>query len=1011
LNLINNYLNNLKELKMKYHSNQIDPYAAIPYGDYHPTFIPYDYYFLPVIFNFLMMISMIEQQILADYFYRDGISIEKGEVVTLEKKRQENQDHEDDDDHEEEAQEETQHEAREEVMEEIENSFLKSFSFLESYHLLLNQPPIHHDAMEQKLTETKTQDEEKGMETKKEGEILVKEKKPKKPHQLSPFHHYLNDLPEFSISKEILKNLQQLLSSIQPNKSQDNRSTHAVSSRPVTAASEKVVSDSSFALPFSPTTTVEHPLTSDSLDILTNHNINLEPQTGKIVVPEVKETATKEESRGNKSRGGKLSRNNSSIGASSNPPSRRKSVSASNTSANKTGTTANSELTTAASVATCASVTNPLNQYKSNLYIPMIKDRLSLFSEVIYSVDNFGRDEINGWITFTLSSIGGVSLGYLGQSVLDGKDLYSFLDRKLSGSSTQSSIKGNSSKPPSRQGNTAVVPASNPASRPTTKDGNSVIVSIGESGEEKPMLLPSAEQEKSFLLEIKNRLIEIETKLTLTPSVFYDYNIDPSSGNILHTGTSGSAAFTNGKKNSTVEDHINEDFQYLSLRILLLIILIKIMVTLLMKAEISQYLQSLEKLTKILHSKYRYFSVECVIYKAIAAKYRYEYDEWCLPCNEYNSEASFLSLNPSKNNVTSASDYLNTLVNSMLPLAKKYYDLCIEANNIIFIKDSLKKLINCYLSISRLPIYSHSSGGNAQSHQYPTGMGSSLSLSSSSAGGIMNASSQHHGDGSAGGGSSASRGSLLTLPNLANFKGIPLPLAPTKEGGGGVGVAFTGGDGSDTPNSLGSRDSFTGMIGSPNQLETGSVHSIGSSLGGGSIASSHSHVVQELQNHQQQTGAVKSASSLDSRGGREGSMISSSGPAGHRAPTMEELLAFDEAAINENETNQPMWVYRFAKLRAMFFMKSMKDLANNENYRIPEMGQLPSVSGSASLDGGASSIGYSMSMSRSKSKSGSYDVDKFDDNQYLSVLASTTRNSSKSGAGSGGATATLPRKR
>jgi hypothetical protein len=794
---------------------------------------------------------------------------------------------------------------------------------------------------------------------------------------------------------------------------------------------EKSGNDSLFALPFSSTAAtaaVEHPVTVDSLDILINHNINLEPQTGKILIPESKEIATKEESRGNKSRGagGKLSRNNSSIGnQSSNPPSRRKSISASgNTSTNsKTGTA--TEPTMAAAVALAipaisSSLMNPLNQYKSNLYIPMVKDRLSLFSEVIYSIDNFGRDEINGWITFTLSSIGGISLGYLGQSVLDGKDLYSFLDKKLSTSSLPWSMKGSPSKPPSRQGgNTTVTSSSNPASRPTTKDGNSSVMN-GESGgggeiplsssSSLPPLPPSPEQEKSFLMEIKNRLIEIETKLTLTPSVFYDYNIDPSSSHLLQTNSS--TGYSHGKKNTIIEEHINEDFQHHSLRILLLIILIKIMVTLLMKAEISQYLTSLEKLTKSLHSKYRYFSIESVIYKAITAKYRFEYDEWCLPCNEYNSEASFLSLNPSKNIVTSASDYLNTLVNMMLPLAKKYYDLCLEANNILFIKDSLKKLINCYLSISRLPIYSHTSGGNAQAVMYPPGIGSNASLSSSSAGGIMNTSSQHHGDGSGGGGSLASRGSLLTLPNLANFKGIPLPLAPTKEGGGvgNSGVAFTG-DGSETPNSLGSRDSFTGMIGSPNQLDTGSVHSIGSSVGGGSIASSHSHLVQELQHHQQhqQAAVLKTSASLDSRGGREGSMISSSGGVGYRAPTMEELLALDEATINENETNQPMWVYRFAKLRAMFFMKMMKDLPNNENYRIPEVGQLPSISGSvsASLDGGASSVGYSISMSRSKSKSGSYDIDKFDDNQYLSVLASATRGKT----GTGGGVGTLPKKR
>ena len=46
------------------------------------------------------------------------------------------------------------------------------------------------------------------------------------------------------------------------------------------------------------------------------------------------------------------------------------------------------------------------------------------------------------------------------------------------------------------------------------------------------------------------------------------------------------------------------------------------------------------------------------------------------------------------------------------------------------------------------------------------------------------------------------------------------------------------------------------------------------------------------------------------------------------APTMKELQSLDEALIDEYESNNPAWIYKFAKLRAMQLMTQMKEIGN-----------------------------------------------------------------------------------
>ena len=85
LKLIQDLVDQLKTLKMKYEDNEMNPYLSIPYGDYHPTFIPYDYYFLPIILSLIFMLTNYESHVMNDFIMKDAYWIEKGQLVKLDR--------------------------------------------------------------------------------------------------------------------------------------------------------------------------------------------------------------------------------------------------------------------------------------------------------------------------------------------------------------------------------------------------------------------------------------------------------------------------------------------------------------------------------------------------------------------------------------------------------------------------------------------------------------------------------------------------------------------------------------------------------------------------------------------------------------------------------------------------------------------------------------------------------------------------------------------------------------
>jgi hypothetical protein len=710
MTLTQHLINSLQDLKNQYTNNpKINPYHEIPYGDYHPTFVSHDYYFLPIILNLIFMITNLENQFIHDYLVEESYHIERGEVIHLDRplvygkigntketeskgtkeksggadektaaaavvvENGSNNNEEEENEAERIFQAEKKRREDKNQLKKIEKNFLQIYSLLESFSLLL-------------------------------------EKDEAPTHENSKIDHFLTDIPEFSISKEIIKNIQQFLAFHNLSKPSTNLllvnhtppptapsspekgnlvNKTMMNQPPVTNHSHGATSFNahnpllSAALP-------ENPLTLESVNLLEHHNVQLDPFTGKLIPKEPLGGAPNTAENNNNA-----STPPTSSKPGSKPNSRAGGLPPKGPNNNLLKKTVTKSAPGTATTATAESknnanplLLNPSSSYNSDLYIPMVKDRLSVFSELIISIDNFGRDEISAWITYTLTNISGVSIGYLGQTVLDGTEIFHFLEKKNQQTSSGSSKRQQENKEEPIKRTTSGSPT---AAAHDHHNSSAFPFPAGNNNEE------------AFLTEVRNRLIEIETKLSLTPMLFYDYNIDlMANPNALSTSVAGAA------KDQTANYHLTEDFQFNCFRVIILILLIKVSVQLLMKQEVNSYLSTLEKLSKVLYTKYRCFSVEVVVYYAIAMKFRVEYEEWLIPPNEFNALPIHYQPQGSAavTHLITPGEYLNNLVFNLLPWCKKYYELTREANNLFFMKDSLKKLMNLYVLIAQLPVQS-----------------------------------------------------------------------------------------------------------------------------------------------------------------------------------------------------------------------------------------------------------------------------------------------------------------
>lgn len=163
---------------------------------------------------------------------------------------------------------------------------------------------------------------------------------------------------------------------------------------------------------------------------------------------------------------------------------------------------------------------------------------------------------------------------------------------------------------------------------------------------------------ESFFLEVRSRLVELDNKLLLM--------------------------------------NVDEDLSPLGIlesRTLILIVLVKISAQLILKKEVLSHLNNLERITKELF-EHRGKCLETLVYSVLLIKFRLEYDEWMLSTSLTKAEQ------------------IQLMIKQFLPRCKEYYEKSKEIKDLIFIKDSGKKLMNIYTCINRLSNESSVVGNN-----------------------------------------------------------------------------------------------------------------------------------------------------------------------------------------------------------------------------------------------------------------------------------------------------------
>eukprot|EP01038_Epipyxis_sp_PR26KG_P006608 gene6608-9075_t len=247
-----------------------------------------------------------------------------------------------------------------------------------------------------------------------------------------------------------------------------------------------------------------------------------------------------------------------------------------------------------------------LNDVLSNQehYSSSKHDGSTVRSEILLLMNHFGCDEVYAWIQWALSLINGIGFGFLGFTSYDPHIEHGF-----------------------------------------NKD-------YFQSPENK--IFPP----KSLLLEIKQRLLDIEVLCLPSPSK---------------------------QTLSEEEQSLNFSSSVLEKRILILILLIKVTSQCNEKIETGLFINQLE--VSVMAFKKKIVCEDSLFYVSLFYKLKFEYLEW--------------SYSPLMSNEES----LHHLVTVNLPCCKMYYNSTeILSYNLSMKRDSLKKLINLYIQISKIPI-------------------------------------------------------------------------------------------------------------------------------------------------------------------------------------------------------------------------------------------------------------------------------------------------------------------
>jgi hypothetical protein len=302
-------------------------------------------------------------------------------------------------------------------------------------------------------------------------------------------------------------------------------------------------------------------------------------------------------------------------------------------------------------------------------YNPKKDDPTSMRSEMIPTRAIFGLNEEISWIQWALGAVGGISLGFLGHSCMSVEELSECV-----------SVDSEPKKPK--------------------------IDSLNETTQASGPRLS-----ESFLVEVRNRLLEVDTKLTLSDEIDVAAEEEAPTSNPNATfdpdnATSGAVS----PKKRRGDYLLTLPSGQLETRLILLFILVKVTAELHWKKELLPSLLQLEKSFDILKQRYGAsiaYRHELLIYGTMIQKFRLEYDQWLFLSAEVMSEG----------------ERAEVLMLQILPRAKKYHQAALDMMNMVqaqsnnpadptgkdngqlyLMKDSVKKLTNAYLGIGNIPV-------------------------------------------------------------------------------------------------------------------------------------------------------------------------------------------------------------------------------------------------------------------------------------------------------------------
>lgn len=349
-------------------------------------------------------------------------------------------------------------------------------------------------------------------------------------------------------------------------------------------------------------------------------------------------------------------------------------------------------------------------------YNPSKSDPMSLRAEMMVPLrTTFGSDEAAGWIHWALASVGGISMGFLGHACISVEEMLECI------AVDAAAAEANKNKA-----------ASNTTTGAVRSDSlnSSVQASSGPR-------LPDA-----FLVEIRNRLLEVDTKLTLNNQEM-DFPMDdeePVGDEALNLendapedGTDPNNTGTNKTNSGSVrrkkggDQLVNLPTGQLESRIIVLFILIKVTAQLHWKKEILPLLLQLEKTFDVVKGRYGAtiaYRQELFVYSVLLQKFRFEYDQWLLLSSELMSDV----------------ERGETLMLQLLPRAKKYYTAACEMMTVLqavntntadpltqdhgqvyLLKDAVRKLTNVYQGLGSIPLKATTNASPTKSRFPPQG--------------------------------------------------------------------------------------------------------------------------------------------------------------------------------------------------------------------------------------------------------------------------------------------------